>query len=1250
MAHVEERDAILEAGFDPDEYQLLDDWEHLDKRPENIIGSIIPEVHEEHLVEWGIAEGKGAKASRDAIHVVVKEVEIAPALPKIFEEILQNAIDHSIKDDSMTNLKVTIDNENPSEPQITVWNDGEGIPCYIHPKTKLHVPTMVFSKQKAGSNFHDDKERMGIGKNGYGAKATNFFSKTFDVKTLNTKMGKQFVQKFHTEIVDGKRRIQASKPKITTSKRKSGFTEITFVPDLPKFGADEMTAPMIAHFESMVWDAAACTDPRVKVSLNGKVLPLKHVNHYASMLGTGNVASEKVGDRFEVCVVPLAAGEERGLNIGFVNGARCSQGTHVNHVRDRVAAILQKLLRKKLKNETSRVTARHTETLCHVVVRISVDKPAFESQCKREFKTSVKQYGFTWKTSDSFTKAVGKGGYLDALVQKEETKGVTDLMKVANRDSKSTQDKMLRRSIVDIPNLRDACNAGKKGNKCVLILAEGLSAISSAEDGLEEIGSDNFGLLPLKGKIINAKKAKLEHIIKNTELQALVTVLGLVYGCPYDSPKHFAALRYQRVWLMMDQDVDGSHIVTLFYNWLHEYFKPLLEARPDYVCRFWTPLIRAVPKPSAPKSYDVHEFPSKVEFLKWKDDTEDDLNKYEIIYQKGLGTSEGTEMRRYMKNYRDHTIRLGYTGAESDAMVSLMFDDKKSDLRKELLSNEYDAEAYVDYDMEEIPIEGFIRKEMLHFSMADNFRSIPSAIDGLKDSQRKALYTMLTKNISKRTKVAEVASTVTPTTLYEHGETSMADTVAGMAQEHTGTNNINLFYPSGKFGSRSLPPSEHAQPRYIYTYLNKIAKFIFIPDDFDVTTRRMEEERLCEPLIYVPILPFALVNGTTGIGTGWSTDIPSFNPMDLVRVQRSYIDSLEAGNEEWVEQADALKPWYAFHDGRMVTQEGCYESRGRFTVKKREGQKLTDIHITELPVGVWTTDYVIDVKDVYMMGIDGTGKKNGKKNRKKPAPDHKRFILDDQNRSTGFKVDITFVCDSSKLEQFLDGDSKRGKDHPRLCKALGMSSNLNRTNMHAFDFDDQHRLKKFVQVSDFYKAHGKHRVDLYKARIDYQIQVLEKDLIKLQNEARFVEEVIDDKVNLGRKRQSESFELLQGRSYASDKDIAHPPKPSDCLLPVEDDDKDHTYHYLYRKPMGSMTLEKMEELSSQITKVEAQIEALKTISIYDLWRQELGKFEEEYEKFVADREKRAAISPKQDRSPNKRKREETSKKVKRKKH
>ena len=1244
-----ERTAILNAGFDPDEYQILDDWEHLDKRPENIIGSVVPEIHEEHLIEWDTCDSegkKGFKASRDAVHVVVKEVEIAPALPKLFEEILQNSIDHSIKDDTMTNLKVTIDNADPREPVITVWNDGEGIPCYVHPTTQLHVPTMVFSKQKAGSNFNDDKQRMGIGKNGYGAKATNFFSKTFTVKTFNTKMGKQFVQSFHTTTVEGKRRINASTPKITTLKRKSGFTEITFVPDLTKFGTDILNPSMLAYFESMVWDAAACTHTRVRVSLNGKTLPLKHVNHYASMLGSGVVAYEKVDDHFEVCVVPLAEDEERALTIGFVNGARCSGGTHVEYAREKVAGILKTMLRKKLKNDTAKVTAYHTLTLCHVVVRISVDKPKFESQCKRELKTGVKQFGFTWKPSAAFTKSLARGGYIESLVRKEQTKGVDSLIKTANRDAKSSHDKVLRRSIVDIPNLRDACNAGKKGNTCVLILAEGLSAISSAEDGLEEIGSDNFGLLPLKGKIINAKKAKLEHVLKNTELQSLVTVLGLTYGCPYDSPKHFASLRYQHVWLMMDQDVDGSHIVGLFYNWLHQYFRPLLEARPDYVYRFWTPLIRVVPKPSAPASYTVHEFASKVEFLNWKSGTSDNLDKFEIIYQKGLGTSEGTEMRRYMKNYKEHTIQLRYSGHSSDGVLSMMFDDKNSDMRKHVLENEYDAETFVDYDMECILIEDFIMQEMLHFSMADNIRSIPSAIDGLKDSQRKALYTMFENKIHRRTKVAEVASTVTPTTLYEHGETSMADTVAGMAQEHTGTNNINLFYPSGKFGSRSLPPSEHAQPRYIYTYLNGITKSLFISSDFDVAVRRMEEERLCEPRVYVPIIPFVLVNGSSGIGTGWSTDIPSFNPIDLVRVERFFIDSVERGGEEWVSEADALKPWYAFHDGRIMPYESCYESRGRFTVKKRPGRKITDIHITELPVGVWTTDYIIDIKDVYMMGIDGTGKKNGKKNRKKPAPDSKRFVLDDQNRSTGFKVDITFVCDSTKLEQFLDGDSKKGKDHPKLCKILGMSTNLNRTNMHAFDFENQHRLKKFNQVSDFFRSHGKQRLLLYKQRITYQIQVLEKDLLKLRNESRFVEEVIDGDLDLGRKRQSESFKLLCDKQYASDKDILRPPKPSDRLLPSAAGEEDCTYHYLYRKPMGSVSLEKMEELEKQIEKVELHIEELRATSIYDLWRSDLDTFESEYEKFTADREKRAAIAPSQDRSP-KRKRKETSKKGKR---
>lgn len=103
-----------------------------------------------------------------------------------------------------------------------------------------------------------------------------------------------------------------------------------------------------------------------------------------------------------------------------------------------------------------------------------------------------------------------------------------------------------------------------------------------------------------------------------------------------------------------------------------------------------------------------------------------------------------------------------------------------------------------------------------------------------------------------------------------------------MAQNFVGSNNINLLMPNGQFGSRNEGGKDHASARYIFTCLNKVTRYIYPEPDDHVLTYIEDDGQLVEPQYYVPILPMGLVNGCEGIGTGWSTNVPNFNPRQIV--------------------------------------------------------------------------------------------------------------------------------------------------------------------------------------------------------------------------------------------------------------------------------------------------------------------------------------------------------------------------------
>eukprot|EP00952_Eustigmatos_sp_NYUAD-ZCMA_P013704 54119-Eustigmatos_ZCMA.PRE.1 len=197
----------------------------------------------------------------------------------------------------------------------------------------------------------------------------------------------------------------------------------------------------------------------------------------------------------------------------------------------------------------------------------------------------------------------------------------------------------------------------------------------------------------------------------------------------------------------------------------------------------------------------------------------------------------------------------------------------------------YNSKQVLDVSQKQVSVKDFVHRELIHFSMDDVRRSIPSLVDGLAPSRRKIIWTCFQRGLttqSKEVRVSQLAGAVSEAALYHHGEASLCQTIVRLAQDFVGSGNINLLHPSGQFGTRLQGGNDAASPRYIMTYLSPIAPYIFRSEDNGILRYAQEDGVQVEPETYLPIIPLALVTGISGIGTGWATQIPPHDPRQII--------------------------------------------------------------------------------------------------------------------------------------------------------------------------------------------------------------------------------------------------------------------------------------------------------------------------------------------------------------------------------
>jgi DNA topoisomerase-2 len=770
--------------------------------------------------------------------------------------------------------------------------------------------------------------------------------------------------------------------------------------------------------------------------------------------------------------------------------------------------------------------------------------------------------------TDAFVEKVAKLGVVDLALSLTEAKEAR--MAARKTDGAKT------RTVRGIANFIDATSSGtNKSHECWLVLCEGLSAMSGIVSGLSSADRQTIGIYPLKGKLLNVRGESAKRISENKEITDIKKILGLEAGKVYkDADDIRASLRYGKVLLMTDQDVDGSHIKGLCINLFHSEWTSLLHI-PGFLAFMNTPILRAR------RGGQTKVFYHEGEYAAWKEAVGfAEANKWTVKYFKGLGTSTAAEFKEYFANkkvvdlvFADSTSSSSSTSLVSSGdVIDKVFHKKRAEDRKTWLES-YDRTVYVDTTLPQITYTDFVDKELIHFSTYDNRRSIPSLVDGLKPSQRKILYGAFVSGLEKKEqKVSEFSGYVSGNVAYHHGEASLNGAIVNMAQTFVGANNVPLLEPHGQFGTRMHGGDDSASERYIFTQLDPMARLLFPADDDPVLTYLDDDGKRVEPDFFVPILPLVLVNGVQGIGTGFSTTIPPFHPRQLVETLRERLQEGQEGQQG--QQGSEWQPFYAGFRGRVETLVAGQKWLLRGTYRRVDDAKV-EIH--ELPVGTWTMPYL-----TFLDGLcDATT--NEKTGVKTPA-----LLKSFQDASTDCTVHITVVfnthVDLDLLQQNMDTQGING-----LEKALKLTTTVSLSNVHLFD--PCCRLRRYTSVEDIVEAFVPLRLALYQKRKAYQVAALEAQLVKLENKARFVLACLEGVLDLRRKTSGEVDTLLL--SHGFDRDSGD-------------------FKYLTKMPMDAVTEENVAKTIKEKEEATAALFLLRNTSETDMWLRELELFDTEY--------------------------------------
>lgn len=1129
-----------------------------------------------------------------------REISLPEGVERLFLEIISNGGDNADRA-NRAGLDPGVIEVIMDKTTISIKNGGPPIPVEMH-SSGTWVPDMIFGRLLTSSNYDKNVVRLGAGRNGYGAKLANIFSLQFMVIIGDNIRHLKYTQAWNNNMsIRGEPIIEPY--------HGESFVQVVYTLDFPRFKYTEYPDEAFYLFARHTADVSFTC--KVPCTFNGVRLHVQDIKDYAVLFfgeesakvaivhrewppGTETVlkkgipwpVDEKVAPMVEMCVLDKP---DSGINIAFVNGMMTPDGgAHVDACGKALSGPLIEMVNgvsverttakskgkgkggggkggKTAKDAPKPIKLTLADVKPHIsmIIAARLPDPKFKSQTKTMLASPTPKIDIPEKV----LQPVMKWQLVERLYAALQAKMYKTLSKT---DGKKKRHIFLKKG-------RDANDAGSSNSmNCTLMIVEGKSASGYAETLISCIpnGKDLYGICPIKGKLLNVRNASFDQVVKNEEITLIKKMMGFQEGLDYREEVNQRTLRYRWILIMTDADNDGNHIKGLILNMLECRFPTFLAGAN--VLFYNTPYLRIW------KGKEMLKFYTTGEFDRWKE-THPDWASWKTKYYKGLGTSEDDEVADDMKTQR--LVTCVYDDQAPEAL-SLAFTAKRAEDRRKWLSrwNMVIPGEHIQFQ----PISHFVNHEFIQFSLVNTQRSIPSLLDGLKESLRKILWaalmywaagkdsvSLLKKN-PEPMKVAQFGGYVAKETDYHYGEKNLHDTIIRMAQNFVGVNNLPYFKDKGQFGSRETG-EPIADARYIFTAPSWWIQYVFKKADIPLLQFREDEGMKIEPYYLLPIVPIVLIDGTLGIGTGHSTYIPSHNPLDIIAWLKAKLKNLlvlpelvpwyrgfqgsirmksklnklgEASGEEMTEEelrselkeSTQVEPTILVtnDDEKKQTVKTSLITTGVFHV---EGNGL--VVITELAVGVWTKPF--------------------------------RLFLDElleEKKISGYRD----CGDKNTIRFEITGMSDPSIETLKLQKSYGMSNMVLLNN--------ELRPVKYDTVRDIMEQYYTQRLPFYEARRQHFIKSLEEEMTECDTKALFIQAIVDRTLIVVNRKKSEILAEMKTKNF--------PPE------------------LLTRSSVANLSQDDIAELRQYITELGQKRAAYMNTTPQALWMEDLNEFESAY--------------------------------------
>ena len=637
-----------------EKYRSLTEVEHILQRSGMWIGSTNKEESQLFIYD------------NDSDKMHMQNIIYIPAVLKLIDEVISNSVDEYRRTSNMGLDTINIE-INKKSGLVTIRDNG-GIPIVLHKIAGVYLPEFLFGQLRTSSNYNDETDsnadsennRSGVGQNGVGASLTNCWSNYYEINSADGKKQYHRTWKDNMKINDDL--------EITDVTKDIHYTETKFILDfkrLKETPTSVFSDDFISIIEKRCIDAAAanigltvkfkCTDSRKVIKKSE--WKFKSFTQYIELFSDYIDIDEML--TYSDSIMQFWLFPDNGINVGFVNGAECSRGTHIRAVRNIINNYLSDFLKSKDKID---ISSKAMDNKYSLFCTFKVNNPTYDSQSKQCLTNVIESFSkdpkYKFNIPDSFLKKVCKSEIISIIRDWYKQKAEVEDQKTLRKLNKQAKQKIRNNDKFIDAN-------SKKRNERELWIFEGDSARAGFRNNRNP---QTQAAYMLRGVIRNTTGEKPSVIMENKELSDIITIIGLQWGEEFDPEK----LNFHKIVIATDADYDGSKIAGLLINFFN-IWPGLFEHK--MICRSITPII------IASKGNDVRKYYTIDEFKK----DENNIKGYKVLWIKGLGSQSDADYKDMLQKSVFHYFSKDDL---SDTTLRLWFNKSIASERKTALKNE----------------------------------------------------------------------------------------------------------------------------------------------------------------------------------------------------------------------------------------------------------------------------------------------------------------------------------------------------------------------------------------------------------------------------------------------------------------------------------------------------------------------------------------------------------------------------------